>query len=179
MAAMPVVRLVALAFLVILVILCVVAPVAGVVFGAVGGIVLSPYLMVATAKGHRRRFEDARTGLEPGEEARFWWKSGFPSMGARWVVVTTERLLFPRPAWGGPRTRSIPFSEIYRADTSERSIGVGAYGGGLIVGTTLSSRYLELDLVNGDVVRIKVDRPQVLHQRLNDAFVEWAQRQTV
>ena len=60
-----------------------------------------------------------------------------------------------------------PFSEIYLADTSQRSIGVGAYGGGLIVGTTLSSRYLELDLVNGDVVRIKADRPQVLHQRLN------------
>ena len=94
------------------------------------------------------------------------------------MVVTTERLLFPRTALGGPRTRSIAFSEIYLADTGQRSIGVGAYGGGLIVGTTLSSRYLELDLVNGDVVRIKADRPQVLHQRLNDAYVEWSQRQS-
>ena len=179
MRAMLVPRLVAITFLVVLVILCIVAPVAGAVFGGIGAVVLLPYLVMATAKGNSRRFEAARTALEPGEEARFWWKSGFPSMGARWVVVTTERLLIPRPALGGPRTRSIPFSEIYLADTSQRSIGVGAYGGGLIVGTTLSSRYLELDLVNGDVVRIKADRPQVLHQRLNDAFAEWAQRQTV
>ena len=110
-------------------------------------------------------------------------KSGFPSMGAQWVVVTTERLLIPRPALGGPRTRSIPFSEIYRADTAQRSIGVGAYGWSGVdrwndASKTPSSRYLELDLVNGDVVRIKADRPQVLHQRLNDAFAEWAQRQT-
>ena len=76
------------------------------------------------------------------------------------------------------RTRSIPFAEIYLADTSQRSIGVGAYGGGFLVGTTLSSRYLELDLVNGGVVRVKADRPQVLHQRLTDAIVEWARRRT-
>ena len=83
------------------------------------------------------------------------------------MVVTTERLLFPRTASGGSRTRSIAFSEIYLADTGQRSIGVGTYGGGLIVGTRFSSHYLDLDLVNGDVVRIKVDRPQVLHQRLS------------
>ena len=71
-------------------------------------------------------------------------------MGTRWVVVATERLLIPRPAPGGPRTRSIPFSEIHLADTSERAFGVGAYGGGLLVATTLSSRYRELDLTNGD-----------------------------
>ena len=47
-----------------------------------------------------------------------------------------------------------------------------------MVGTTLSSRYLELDLVNGDVVKVRADRPQVLHQRLHDAITEWAQRQT-
>ena len=177
MRVMLIPRLVAIAYLVVLVLLCIVAPVAGAVFGGVGAVVLLPYLIMATAKGHTRRFEAARTELERGEEARFWWKSGFPSMGASWVVITTERLLFPRTALGGPRTRSIAFSEIYLADTGQRSIGVGAYGGGLIVGTTLSSRYLELDLVNGDVVRIKADRPQVLHQRLNDAYFEWAQRQ--
>ena len=177
MRAMPVPSLVAIGFVVVLVILCIIAPVAGAVFGGVGAVVLLPYLVMATAKGHTRRFEAARNELEPGEEARFWRKSGFPSMRARWVVVATERLLFPRTALGGPRTRSIFVSEIYLADTSQRSIGVGAYGGGLIVGTTLSSRYLELDLVNGDVVRIKADRPQVLHQRLNDAYGEWSQRQ--
>lgn len=171
-------RLVALGYLIVFVILCIIAPIAGAVFGAIGAVTLLPYLFVATARSHRERLEAARTDLEPGEEVRFWWRSGFPSMGSSWVVITTERLKFPRLAFGSPRTRSIPFSEIYLADTSERSIGVGAYGGGLIVGTTLSSRYLELDLINGDVVRIKMDRPQVLHQRLNDAIVEWAQRQT-
>ena len=95
MRAMLVPRLVAIAFLVVFVILCIVAPVAGAVFGGVGAVVLLPYLVMATAKGHNRRFEAARTDLEPGEEARFWWKSGFPSMGAQWVVVTTERLLIP------------------------------------------------------------------------------------
>ena len=170
-------RLVALGYLIIFVILCIIAPVAGAVFGAIGAVTLLPYLVVATARGHRERLEATRGDLEPGEELRFWWRSGFPSMGSTWVVITTERLKFPRLAFGGPRTRSIPFSEIYLADTSERSIGVGAYGDGLIVGTTLSSRYLELDLTNGEVVRIKMDLPQVLHQRLNDAYTEWAQRQ--
>ena len=94
------------------------------------------------------------------------------------MVLTTERLLVPRPGWTAARVRSILLSEIYLADTSQRSIGVGGYGGGLIVGTTLSSRYLELDLVNGDVVKIRMDRPQVLQQRLADALAEWAQRQT-
>ena len=44
--------------------------------------------------------------------------------------------------------------------------------------TTLSSRYLELNLTNGDLVRVKTDRPQVLNQRLNDAVAEWTQYQT-
>lgn len=108
-------------------------------------VTLMPYLFITTARANNRWFEAARTDLASGEEVRLWWKAGFPFMGARWVVVATERLLIPRPATGGPHTRSIPFSEIYLADTSER-----AYGGGLLVATTLSSRYLELNLTNGD-----------------------------
>ena len=61
MRAMLVPRLVAIAFLVVFVILCIVAPVAGAVFGGVGAVVLLPYLVMATAKGHNRRFEAART----------------------------------------------------------------------------------------------------------------------
>ena len=173
MSRVPVPALVAVAYLAILVVLTIAAPAAAVVFVGIGVVTLMPYLFMATARANNRRFEAARTDLAPGEEVRFWWKAGFPSMGARWVVVTTERLLIPRPALGGPRTRPIPFSEIYLADTSERAFGVG-----LLVATTLSSRYLELDLTNGDVVRVKVDRPHVLHQRLVDAVAEWAQRQT-
>ena len=174
----PISTLVTVAYVVILVVLTITAPAAAAVFIGVGVVTLLPYLCLDTARANNRRFEAARTDLAPGEEVRFWWKAGFPSMGARWVVVTTERLLTPRPALGGPRTRSIPFSEIYLADTSERACGVGAYSGGLLAVTTLSSRYLELDLTNGDVVRVKADRPQVLRQRLNDAVAEWAQRQT-
>ena len=87
-------------------------------------------------------------------------------------------LLIPTPGLTGTLNRSIPFSEIHLADTSERSSGVGAYSEGFLARTTLPSRYLDLDLANGDVVRVKADRPQVLHQRLNDAITEWAERQT-
>lgn len=146
--------------------------------GGIGALVLLPHLVVASAKANSRRLETARTDLKPGEEVRFWWKSGFPSMGAQWMVITTEQLLIPQLAFVGPRTRSIPFSEIYLADTTERGIGIGAYGGGLLVGTTLANRYLELDLNTGEVVRIKAARPQVLQQRLYDAIADWAQRQT-
>ena len=99
MRAMPVPSMVAIGF-VVLVILCIIAPAAGAVFGGVGAVVLLPYLIMATAKGNNRRFEAARTDLEPGEEARFWWKPGFPSMGARWVVrfstAQTRRSTRPR-----------------------------------------------------------------------------------
>ncbi len=174
---LPLPLLVAFGYFAVLAILFAIFPPAGGVLAIIGFVLGVPYVFVIKAKSNNRRFETARTDLAPGEEVRFWWKAGFLSLGERWVVVTTERLLIPQVSLMRIRTRSIPHSEIYRTDTSQRSIGVGAYGGGLLVGTTLSNRYLELDLVNGDVVRVRVDRPQTLQQRLNDAIAEWAQRQ--
>ena len=147
---LPIPMLVAVGYVVVLVILSITAPKVGAAFAGIGALVLTPYLLIAQTRTNNRRFKAARTDLMPGEEVRFWWKVNFPSLGTRWAVVTTERLLIPRPGWTGMRTRSIPFAEIYLADTSQRSIGVGAYGGGFLVGTTLYSRYLEPELVNGD-----------------------------
>ena len=175
----PIPLLVAIAYVVVLIFLFDAAlPGATVVLALVGIVVVMPYLLMAKTMANNRRFEGIKSDLMPGEEVRFWWKEGLLSFGERWVIVTTDRLVIPRVGLLRMRTRSIPFAEIYLADTSERSIGVGAYGGGLLVGTTLSSRYLELDLVNGAVVRIRADRPQVLRQRLIDAIAEWSQRQS-
>ena len=175
----PIPLLVAAAYVVVLIFLANTAPPgATVVLVLVGLVVVLPYLLMAKTMANNRRFEAVRSDLMPGEELRFWWKAGLLSFGERWVIVTTERVVIPRVGLLRMRTRSIPFADIYLADTSERSIGVGAYGGGLLVGTTLSSRYLELDLVNGTVVRIRADRPQVLQQRLIDAIAEWSQRQS-
>ena len=175
---LPVLILVGIVYVVVVIILLMAVPTAGGVAISVGALVLTPCLMVLKTRNNNRKFEAARADLAPGEQVRFWWKAGFLSFGERWVVLTTERLLVPRPGWTAARVRSILLSEIYLADTSQRSIGVGGYGGGLIVGTTLSSRYLELDLVNGDVVKIRMDRPQVLQQRLADALAGWTQRQS-
>ena len=174
----PIPLLVAVGYVVVLIFLVNAATGAAAVFAVMGIVIVMPYLMMAKTMANNRRFEAARSDLMASEEVRFWWKAGLLSFGERWVVVTTERLVIPRVRLTGMRTRSIPFAEIYLADTSERSIGVGAYGGGLLVGTTLSSRYLELDLIDGSVVRIKADRPQVLQQRLIDAIAEWSQRQS-
>lgn len=175
----PIPLLVAIAYVVVMIFLFNAAlPGATVVLVLVGIVVVMPYLLMAKTMANNRRFQAAQSDLMPGEEVRFWWKAGLLSFGERWVIVTTERLVIPRVGLLRMRTRSIPFAEIYLADTSERSIGVGAYGGGLLVGTTLSSRYLELDLVDGNVVRIGADRPQVLRQRLIDAIAEWSQRQS-
>ena len=175
----PIPLLVAIAYVIVLIFLFNAAlPGATVVLVLVGLVVVMPYLLMAKTLANNRRFEGIKSDLVPGEEVRFWWKAGLLSFGERWVIVTTERLVIPRVGLLRMRTRSIPFAEIYLADTSERSIGVGAYGGGLLVGTTLSSRYLELDLVDGSVVRVRADRPQVLRQRLIDAIAEWSQRQS-
>ena len=175
----PIPLLVAIAYVVVLIFLFNAAlPGATVVLVLVGIVVVMPYLLMAKTLANNRRFNTARSDLMPGEELRFWWKAGLLSFGERWVIVTTDRLVIPKVGLLRMRTRSIPFAQIYLADTSERSIGVGAYGGGLVVGTTLSSRYLELDLVDGSVVRIRADRPQVLRQRLIDAITEWSQRQS-
>ena len=175
----PIPLLVAIVYVVVMIFLANTAPPgATVVLVLVGIVVVLPYLMMAKTMANNRRFEGIKSDLTPGEEVRFWWKAGLLSFGERWVIVTTERVVIPRVGLLRMRTRSIPFAEIYLADTSERSIGVGAYGGGLLVGTMLSSRYLELDLVNGAVVRIRADRPQVLRQRLIDAIAEWSQRQS-
>ncbi len=175
---LPVATWVGIGYIVVLVILLVAAPIAGAVWGGAGAVVLVPYLFIASARANTRWFQGAQASLAPGETVRYAWKSGFPSMGEKWVVITTERLLVPRPMIFGRRVRSVPFSEIYLADTSERVFGIGAYGGGLILGTTLSSRSLEVDLVNGDVVKVTAPRPQVLRQQLVDAVSDWAQRQT-
>lgn len=140
----PIPLLVAIAYVVVLVFLFNAAlPGATVVLVLVGIVVVMPYLLLmAKTMANNRRFNTARSDLMPGEEVRFWWEAGIFSFGERWVIVTTERLVIPRVGLFRMRTRSIPFAEIYLADTSEHSIGVGAYGGGLLVGTTLSSRYL-------------------------------------
>ena len=95
-------------------------------------------------------------------------------MGTPFVIITTERLIlppnFPR------RHRSIPFSQIYLANTNARSATVGAYSHGLLIGTNITNKYLELDLINDDVVRINVARPHVLQQRSIDAYEEWSER---
>lgn len=175
----PIPLLVAIAYVIVLIFLFNAAlPGATVVLVLVGLVVVLPYLLMAKTMANNRRFEGIKSDLMPGEELRFWWKAGLLAFGERWVIVTTERVVIPRVGLLRMRTRSIPYADIYLADTSERSIGVGAYGGGLLVGTMLSSRYLELDLVNGAVVRIRADRPQVLQQRLIDAIVEWSQRQS-
>ena len=175
---LPVAAWVGIGYIVVLVVLLVAAPIAGAVWGGAGAVVLAPYLFIASARANNRRFQAAQGNLGPGERVRYSWKSAFPSMGEQWLVITTERLVMQRRTFLGMRVRSIPFSEIYLADTSERVFGVGAYGGGLIAGTTLSARSLEVDLVNGDVIKIGAPRPQVLRQQLVDAVSDWAQRQT-
>ena len=175
---LPVVLWVVIGYFVVLGILLAAAPVAGAVWGTLGFLFVFTYLIVATVRANTRWFQGAQANLAPGETVRYSWKSGFPSMGEKWVVITTERLVVPRATIFGRRVRSIPFSEIYLADTAERVFGIGAYGGGLILGTTLSSRSLEVDLVNGDVVKVTAPRPQVLRQQLVDAVSDWAQRQT-
>ena len=127
----PIPLMVAIAYAVVLIIPFNAAlPGATVVLVLVGIVVVMPYLLMAKTMANNRRFQAARSALMPGEEVRFWWKAGLFSFGERWVIVTTERLVIPRVGLLRMRTRSIPFAEIYLADTSERSIGVGAYGGG-------------------------------------------------
>ena len=112
--------------------------------------------------------------LEEGEEIRYKYQAPWMIMGTPFVIITTERLIlppnFPR------RHRSILFSQIYLANTNARSATVGAYSHGLLIGTNITSKYLELDLINDDVVRINVARPHVLQQRLIDAYEEWSER---
>ena len=174
----PVAIWVAVGYFVVLAILLAAAPVAGALWGTVGMVIVFAYMVVVAAKANNRWFRGAQENLAPGETVRYAWKSGFPTLGQNWAVITTERLVVPRPSLVGRRVRSIPFSEIYLADTGEHTFGVGAYGGGLILGTTLSSRFLELDLTNGDVVKVRAPRPQVLRQQLVDAVTDWSQRQT-
>ena len=131
---LPLALLVAFAYFAVLAILLAAFPPAGGALAVIGFVLGVPYLFVIKTRSNNRRFEAARTDLAPGEEVRFWWKAGFMSMGERWVVVTTERLLIPQAGLLRWRTRSIPHSEIYRTDTSQRSIGVGAYSGGLLGG---------------------------------------------
>ena len=145
----------------------------------VGLVVVLPYLLMAQDHGQQTGgFQAARSDLTPGEGGPFLVEGG-TALLRRALGDRDHRE--GRDAQGGFCSACAPArSHLRRStsrDTSERSIGVGAYGGGLLVGTTLSSRYLELDLVNGAVVRIRADRPQVLRQRLIDAIAEWSQRQ--
>lgn len=78
--------LMAVAYVVIPVVLTIAAPAASVVFVGIGVMTLMLCLFMVTARANNRRFQATRTDLTPWEEARFSWKAGFPSMGARWVI---------------------------------------------------------------------------------------------
>ena len=153
---------------------------AAIIAGDGGGIVVT-ILLIAAVVGliplsklvNSNQVARALRGLEEDETVRYQYTAPFVGFGDAFVILTTKRLIIPSSL--SRRNGSIPFDQIYLANTGGRSVGVGAYGHGLIIGTTVTDKYLELDLINDDVVRIRVRRPHVLHQRLMDAYTEWVE----
>ena len=142
----------------------------------IGLIIAIPLAVLVWRWGKKNRERrDRETSLKIGEEI-LWQERprflGIPVQGQT-VIITTERLIRPDVM----RRPSIPFSEIYMTNQASSSIAVGAYGSGLMIGTTLHSKYLELDLQDGSVIRIENKRPHVLQQRLFDAVAAWEYRQ--
>ncbi len=129
-------------------------------------------LMKSVTNGQVAR---ALRGLDEDEDVRYQYTAPFVGIGEKYVIVTTKRIILAPTL--SRRNGSIPFDQIYMANTGGRSLGVGMYGHGLMVGSALTDNFLELDLTNDDVVRIRVRRPHVSQQRLTDAYIEWAERQ--
>ena len=117
----PVAIWVAIGYFVVLAILMAAAPVAAALWGTIGALIVLAYMVSVAAKANNRWFRGAQEDLAPGEMVRYSWKSGFPTLGEKWVVITTERMVVPRSSLLGSRVRSIPFAEIYLADTGERT----------------------------------------------------------
>ena len=141
---------------------------------ALVGVVLVSFVLLALRRPKQPKgLESALENLVPDEVARWWWfgrtaTSFFPGAGrVTWVAVTTERVIVSTRR---SNYRSIPFGEIYYT-TQARDVRELIRPPGQF--QVQVQDFVELDLVNGEVVRIPHPRPHVLRQQIFDAVAEW------
>ena len=109
----------------------------------------------------------------------FWFLFGWGFGIYSDVVITSRRLMLKKSGLFRNRGghRSIPLDQIYLADVAEFSVtqgtaqGWGTGGGFIATGTAVTQnvQVIELDLVNGKTLKMRVARPNVFMARFHEA----------